>query len=144
MMKSNDNSFDGNNIELPFPPTAAHAIFEMEVYARFMRHLRNVPTSRPEIRVLTTIQFVADMMNEEDADIAMVLVGLGLRAPRLAFPESFLELMDKSMMRQIHDPASCAPAMRELQGHWHSKGDDKFAAFRRCYPTLSEGLFTPA
>ncbi len=141
-MKSNDNNFEGSNIVLPFPPTDMKATFEMEVYARFMRHLRTVPTTRPDIRVLATMQFVADMMNIEDTDVATVLVGLGLRAPRMAFPESFLVSADKALMREVHEIGFANPPMQELQSHWYNIGEDRFAAFRRCYPTLAEGMFT--
>lgn len=141
-MKSNDNQFDGNTIILPLPPTDMKATFEMEIYARFMRHLRTVPTSRPDIRVLAATQFVADMMNIEDSDVANVLVGLGLRAPRMAFPETFLTAADNAVMREIHEIGFVNPPMQELQSHWQKIGEDKFAAFRRCYPTLAEGMFT--
>ena len=43
IMKSNDN-FAKANIELPLPPDDQDAP-EMEIYARFMRHLRMVPNN---------------------------------------------------------------------------------------------------
>lgn len=143
-MKSNDNHFEGTNILLPFPPTDIKAEFEMEIYVRFMRHLRNVPSSRPEIRILAAIQFVADMMDIQDAVVAKTLVDLELRAPRMAFPESYLESVDNIMMRQIHEPEFANTALKDLYHYWQSTGEDKFAAFKRYYPTLAEGIFTPA
>ena len=143
-MKSNDNNFEGTNILLPFPPTDMKAEFEMEIYARFMRHLRNVPSSRPEIRILAATQFVADMMDIEDSLVANTLVDLGLRAPRLAFPEAYLEFIDNIMMRDIHEIGFISQALKDLRGHWQETGEDKFAAFKRCYPTLAEGMFAPA
>lgn len=143
-MKSNDNQFTGTNINLPLPPTDMKAEFEMEVYARFMRHLRQVPTSRPEIRVLAAIQFVADMIDVSDAQIAKTLVDLGLRAPRIAFPEAYLQFVDNNFMRSSHDVGYKNLALNELHHHWHSIGEDKFSAFKRCYPTLAEGVFIPA
>lgn len=141
-MKSNDNHFEGTNITLPFPPVDLSAAYEMEIYARFMRHLRTVPTSRPDIRVLAAMQFVADMMDIQDADVASVLVGLGLRAPRLAFPESYLQFVDYSLMRDVHEAGRKTASLQELQDHWRMIGEDKFAAFKRCYPTLADGVFT--
>lgn len=143
-MKSNDNNFEGLNIKLPFPPTDMKAEFEMEVYVRFMRQLRVVPSSRPEICILAAIQYVADMMDIEDALVANTLVDLGLRAPRMAFPEAYLEFLDKIMMRDIHEIGFISPALKELKSHWGAIGEDKFAAFKRCYPSLSEGIFVPA
>jgi hypothetical protein len=143
-MKSNDNKFEGIYIRLPFPPTDMKATFEMEVYARFMRHLRQVPTSRPEICILAATQFVADMLDVGDAEIAEILVDLGLRAPRIAFPESYLQFADRSMMRSIHEIRVTNNSLKDLQLHWQSIGEDKFAAFKRCYPSLAEGIFVPA
>lgn len=143
-MKSNDNNFEGLNIKLPFPPTDMKAEFEMEVYARFMRHLRTVPSSRPDICILAATQYVADMMDIQDALVANTLVDLGLRAPRMAFPESYLEFIDKLMMRDIHEIGFISPALKELSEHWRATGEDKFAAFKRCYPSLAEGMFVPA
>lgn len=143
-MKSNDNHFEAANIKLPFPPTDMKAEFEMEVYARFMRHLRAVPSSRPAICILAATQYVADMMDIEDSLVANTLVDLGLRAPRLAFPDAYLEFIDNIMMRDIHEIGFISPALKELRAHWQATGEDKFAAFKRCYPTLAEGMFTPA
>lgn len=143
-MTINDNSFEGANINLPFPPTYMKAEFEMEVYARFMRHLRHVPTSRPEIRVLAAIQFVADIMVVGDAQIAKILIDLGLRAPRMALPEAYLQFADKTLMRGIHEIEYSNTALKDLQHHWHMIGEDKFAAFKRYYPSLAEGVFVPA
>jgi hypothetical protein len=143
-MKSNDNRFEATNIKLPFPPTDMKAEFEMEVYARFMRHLRVVPSSRPEICILTATQYVADMMDIEDSLVANTLVDLGLRAPRLGFPDAYLEFIDNIMMRDIHEIGFISPALKELRDHWQATGEDKFAAFKRCYPTLATGIFTPA
>jgi hypothetical protein len=143
-MKSNDNKFEGTNIQLPFPPTDMKAAYEMEVYARFMRYLREVPTSRPEICILAATQHVADIMDAGDAPIAKILVDLGLRAPRMAFPESYLQFVDKALMRSIHEIGYANEALKDLQCHWQSIGEDKFAAFKRCYPTLAEGILLPA
>jgi hypothetical protein len=143
-MKSNDNQFEGINIHLPFPPTDMKAEFEMEVYARFMRHLRQVPSSRPEIRILAAIQFVADMMDVGDAHISKILVDLGLRAPRMAFPESYLQFVDNILMRSIHDVGYTNGALKDLHQHWQLIGEDIFAAFKRSYPILADGIFIPA
>lgn len=143
-MKSNDNNFEGTNIQLPFPPTDMKAEFEMEIYARFMRHLRAVPSSRPEICILAATQFVADMMDIQDSVVSKTLVDLGLRAPRVAFPESYLQSVDNIMMREIHEAGLASVALKDLHHHWQEIGDDKFAAFKRCYPTLAAGIFTHA
>lgn len=139
-MKNNETSFEGSNIMLPLPPLGAGMEFEMEVYVRFMRHLRQVPTTRQDIGILTAIQFAADMLDLPDEQIAKLLVDLGLRAPRMAFPESYLEFVDKISMREIHDCGYSNLALRDLRHHWQAIREDQFASFRRCYPTLVEGM----
>jgi len=130
---------------LPFPPEdRIETRTDMEIYARFMRHLRMVPSSREEIKILSSIQFVADMMAESDALVAKTLVDLGLRAPRVAFPETYLEHADQALMREAHDICSAGPALRDLKSHWDIIGEDRLAAFRRVYPTLTEGLYVSA
>lgn len=101
-MKTNDNVFEVSSIVLPLPPTSHFDdAFAMEIYARFMRQLRYVPTSRADIQVLTCIQFAADMMDISDAQVAKVLVDLGLRAPRSAFPIGYLSFVDRCSMQCI-------------------------------------------
>ncbi len=131
-------------IILPLPPehpTESDKV-EMDMYARFMRHVRTVPTSREDIRVLSTIQFVADMMVFDDAYVAKVLVDLGLRAPRVSFPERYLEFVDAAMMREVTEIGSANPAMWDLKRHWDDIGEDKFAAFKRDVPTIEVGSYS--
>lgn len=141
-MKANDNTYKlPDPIILPLPPEAPNARIEMEIYVRFMRHLRAVPNSREEIRILSSIQFVADMMGLEDAEVAHTLTECGLRAPRLAFPAEYLRRIDGEGLR-------CGPAagtvMSQLRQHWARIGEDRFAGFREYFPSLSESLFVDA
>ncbi len=110
-------------ITLPFPPLAmypdvAGSAFEMDVYTRFMRHLRVVPTSRPDIQILSSIQFVADMTGVDDAQIAKILVDLGLRAPRSAFPEGYLHHADTALKRVLGTFTAANKPLQELAGVW--------------------------
>jgi hypothetical protein len=119
-------------IELPLPP-AATAETEMDIYARFMRHLRMVPSSRMEIKVLSAIQFTADMMDLSDALVTKTLADMGLRAPRRALPASYLDHVDSSLMRtgfEVGAPSASAMAMKK---YWDDIGEDRFAAFRKDY-----------
>lgn len=135
---------DGNRIVLPFPPEdAPHLRQEMDIYVRFMRQLRSVPCSQDDIKILIAIQSVADMASLGDAFVARVLVDLGLRAPRLSFPESYLEHADASLMRSNYHVCAASPSLIALKDHWNAIGEDRLAAFRRVYPSLTEGLFTP-
>lgn len=143
-MKANDN-LHPERIILPIPHAELiddqQFRFEIEVYSRFMRHLRMVAHSREDIRILTSIQFVADMMNVCDTEIAAALVSLGLRAPRSALPQDFLDGVDAALMRDTANHAGPAPCIYELRDHWSKIGEDRFAAFRRYHPTLSIGLW---
>lgn len=129
---------NGKNITLPLPPEGAYDASEMDVYARFMRHLRHVPSSRLEIKVLSAIQFTADMMGHSDAHIAKLLVDLGLRAPRMAFPADFLEYADNALMREDWEVGAPSRGLSELQTYWAQIGEDQFAAFKRQYSLLDE------
>lgn len=109
----------------PLPPENTDERFEMEVYARFMRHLRYVPCGRPEIKVLSSIHFVADLLGCSDAHIAKILVDLGLRAPRIAFPSCFLDFTDIALSRKDWELGTAGPGLKELKTHWESLGEDK-------------------
>ena len=154
LKKGNDNRVDGasydvqtlgqrGDIMLPLPPEndGLHDV-EMEVYARFMRHLRHVPHSREDIKILTSIQFVADMLDYTDGQVARMLVDMGLRAPRLAFPADFLNFVDRSLMRGDWEVESARASMKELKQYWDEMGEDKFAWLKKDYvfaqPRLSE------
>lgn len=129
-LKSNDNLVSRRMI-FPLPPETAGADSEMEIYARFMRHLILVPNSKMEIKILSAIQFTADMLDISDALIAKTLVDLGLRAPRESFPSDYLEYADKTMLRSGWEVGGPSTATAELKAHWDSIGEDRFAAYRR-------------
>ncbi len=129
ILKSNDNRI-GENIFLPLAPEAADRN-DMEIYARFMRHLRTVPNNKAEIKVLSAIQFTADMLDISDALIAKTLVDLGLRAPRKALPSDYLEFIDKSILRSGWEVGGPTKSAAELKLYWDEIGEDKFAAYRR-------------
>ena len=146
---SNTGTANRERIALPIPPAPHIGIapgdkpdtrFEMEIYARFMRHLRDVPNSRMEIKILAAIGFTADMMDISDALVAKTLVDMGLRAPRRAFPLSFLEFADKTLQRKAWDNAAHTPAgIAEMHAHWNQIGEDRFAsASRREFATYNE------
>ena len=116
-------------VKLPMPPEMSERQ-EMEIYARFMRHLRCVPNSRSAIKVLSAAQFTADMLACSDAHVAKVLVDLGLRAPRAAFSADFLRFADQSLMRSGWEVGGPSSALLELQTFWNSIGEDRFAAFQ--------------
>ncbi len=106
-----------------------------------MRHLRNVPTSRTEIKILSAIQFTADMMGHSDAHISKVLVDFGLRAPRMAFPADFLKFADAALMRSGWEIGGASPAMKELKLFWDANGEDKLAVFKGEYDYATQRVF---
>jgi len=135
-IKANDNCLTELFV-LPVPEISDAPKTEMEIYAKFMRHLRTVPNSRMEIKILSSIQFVADMMDLPDSQVAKALVDMGLRAPRMALPSDFLDHADASLMRDDWELGSANSALKSLQDHWGKIGEDRFAAFKRFYPSLS-------
>lgn len=114
-------------IVLPVPSLDISEKDAQAIYAKFMRHLRHVPNSRTEIKVLSAIQFTADMLNYSDAHVSKILVDLGLRASRMAFPAEFLRFTDNALMRSGWDVGGPTPALVDLKRHWDHIGEDKFA-----------------
>lgn len=143
-MKANDNLLS-ERVILPIPEINArrnpNANTEMEIYAKFMRHLRCVANSRMEIKVLTSIQFVADMLDLPDSHVAKTLVDLGLRAPRMSLPTEYLDHADACLMRDDWEVGAANAPLKDLQKHWAKIGEDRFAAFKRYYPSLASGIF---
>jgi len=126
-----------SQIEYPLPPSKDDSI-TMEAYARFMQHLRRVPHNRMEIKILSAIQFTADMMDYTDAQIAKMMVDLGLRVNRCGLPMDYLEFADASLMRSGWDVGGPTASLNALKAYWDSNGEDKFAAFRKGYSLLDE------
>jgi len=139
-LKTNDNKVS-ERTTLPVPPAQQTSGTEMDIYARFMRHLRLVPASRWEIKILSAIQFTADMMDISDALVAKTLVDQGLRSTRKAFPASYLEYVDRSLMRSGWVVGGPTASSIELKQHWDEIGEDRFAAFRREYARPDETMF---
>lgn len=128
----------GMRYALPLPPASiTEQRDEMAVYARFMRHLRHVPAQRMEIKILSAIQFTADMMDLSDAHVAKVLVDLGLRAPRIAFPADFLGFIDQALQRSSLDVGAPNLAMSDLKSFWDGIGEDRFSGFKTGFGLLS-------
>lgn len=126
------------NVFLPLPPLDGSDNLELEVYARFMRHIRLVPNSRIEIKVLSAIQFTSDMMDLNDAIVSKMLADMGLRAPRKAFPEAYLDHVDHTLMRSGWDVAGPCASSVDMKRFWDDIGEDKFAAFKKDYPRVTE------
>ncbi len=133
---------EDNKIILPLlEMQKSHDQHDVEVYARFMRHLRHVPNSRPEIKVLSAIQFTADMLGYSDAQVARILVDMGLRVPRMALPADFLRFIDQSLGREDWVVGAASAAIKELKTHWDCIGEDKFIAFKGEYPLIAEETY---
>lgn len=143
-LKSNDND-TLKNIVLPLPPSDLDGVgrgaAEMEVYARFMRHLRMVPNSQADIKVLSAIQFTADMLDIRDALVTKILIDCGLRAPRKALPSDYLDHADNSLMRSGWEVGGPSGSTIELKKYWDSIGEDSLAAYRREPVIAEETLF---
>lgn len=125
------NAYEIERIMLPLPPALGdEARFEMEIYARFMRHLRQVPNNRMDIKILSSIQFTADMMDTSDALVAKTLVDLGLRAPRVAFPLAYLDFVDNTFRRGVWEAGtdSSRASRMALKNHWDRIGEEAVPA----------------
>ncbi|MAQ71398.1 MAG: hypothetical protein CL565_04305 [Alphaproteobacteria bacterium] len=139
-MKANDNNF-GDRIVLPLPPEDLNLQLEMDIYARFMRHLRMIPHSRTEVKILTAIQFVSDMTTCSEAHVTKVLVDLGLRAPRFALPAEYLDFADSAITRSSHDFGAATNSLKDLDTHWAKIGDDRYTTKHMEYTDFGTSLF---
>ncbi len=112
---------------------------QREIYSRFLGHMRHVPISRMEIKVLSSIQFSADMMDSSDAYIAKELVEMGLRAPKIAFPQEFLNYADRALLRNSFEIGAPSEAMIELAKGWSPvKEQLKLTSFRHVHEIVEE------
>ena len=114
---------------------------EMEIFDRFMRHLRHVPNNRMEIKILSSIQFTADLTNNSDAHVAKVLVDMGLLAPRMAFPADFLRFFDQSLVRSTWSVGAPSKAMLGLLKYWESLDEDRFSVHGDAYNIVGATVF---
>ena len=125
--------FDNSSVILPQRVAFEGSSREGDICIRFLRHLSAVPNNRLEIKVLSAIQFVADMMDCSDAHIAKTLVDVGLRAPRGAFPASYLAHADGSLACDGWDIGAPNQGLSALARHWQSLGQDTGHARSNAY-----------
>lgn len=126
---------------LPIMPASDLNFDDSSIYVRFIRHLRHVPTRRPEIKVLAAIQFTADILGHSDEHVAKTLVEFGLRAPRMAFPAEYLRFADRALMRKGWEVGGPSRALNDLKDHWDAIGEDKFAPFKAKYEIVEFRAF---
>ena len=108
--------------------------FEHEIVQMFLHCYEEKGHGRGEIRILSSIHAVADISGHGDAYIAKLLVDHGLRAPRMAFPQEFLDHVDQSCLRQGRaNFSTLSSAYKSLMDFWVRCGDDIFAFVRQDY-----------
>ena len=127
------------DVELPLPPEKDD-FSAMEIYARFMTHLRQVPHRRMEIKILSAIHFTANMADYTDAQVSKMLVDMGLRVGRDGLPADYLDFADASLMRSGWDVGGPSKGLAALKAFWDDIGEDKFAAFRKTYHLRDEHI----
>ena len=71
------------------------------------------------LKILASIRAVAQEMHCSEAHISKVLVDYGLRAPRNAFPQSFLKHIDDSIHSQSYMSGVASYSYKELFEHWY-------------------------
>lgn len=123
------DAFD--NVFLPLPPLDDADGLELEIYARFMRHYRLIPSAKMEIKILSAIQFTADMVDISDAVVSKTLADMGLRAPRGAFPESYLDHVDRTTMMSEWDVGGPTASAIDMKRFWGDIGDDVIEGYHR-------------
>lgn len=89
--------FTGKRIILPVPTKSFFYPEADDMAWSFLQVLRDIKHNDKASGIAKAIEFVADFMNASDAFVAKMLVDQGLRAPREAFCEEFLDYVDKSL-----------------------------------------------
>ncbi len=109
--------FTREKIILPFVTTDIGS-FERQIYDMFVFYLRQSNGPGLSLKILSAIEYVASCFDTNQAQIAKVLVDLGLRAPRTGFPPDFLNYVDAAMMKTSWEFGSACISIRELYDHW--------------------------
>lgn len=133
-LKSNDNK----KLTLPIMPTDP---VNIDIYVRFMRHLRMVPNEQMEIKILCAIQFTADMLDMSDSLVAKYLVDWGLRAPRKSYPMAYLDYVDKALMRHGCSIGGPNQATLHLKQYWDLIDQDQSVTQRKDTTTIDSSIF---
>ena len=81
------------------------------------------------------------MLGMGDEFVSKVLGDQGLRCPRQSFPSSYLEFVDKSLMRSGFAVGAPSMATIELRKFWDKIGEDKFAAYQYKFDVVNETTF---
>ena len=124
MIAFTDISEINGAVRYPLPPTVFDRFGEgLDLYVRFMRIVRASATTNVKAKILSAIQGAAIASGQGDGDASLLLIELGLRAPRAAFPAEFLERMDGALLRRAAGAQDLSPALRDLVIHWHDIGD---------------------
>ena len=80
---------------------------------------------KDELRVLKSIYRAADLTGNSDALVSKILVDHGLKAPRRAFPDDFLEHIDTIAMMEAKTIFSgLSESYNRLIQFWNAIGDE--------------------
>lgn len=145
-LKANDNNtatfspYAESGVLLPLPPLDKAEGMDLDIYARFMRHVRLVPNARLDIKILSAIQFTSDMLDMNDVIVTKSLADMGLRAPRAALPAAYLDHADRTLLRDGWDVGGPCASTRAMQTHWDEIGEDNPASATHDYAAFIEPL----
>lgn len=116
------------SVYLPTSFTTDFSGMEEMMIDRFMQYLVHVPNRRVEIKILSAIQFTADMLDCSDAHVSKTLVDHGLRAARMAFPMEFLTYVDQALTRSEWEVGGPNRALLELKAYWDKSGESRLTS----------------
>jgi hypothetical protein len=105
---------------MPVPPQASHP--DHDYYQAFVHVMNRLPhTMAIGIKLRTAIENTAEFMRTSPAHVARLLVDYGLRAPRQAFPASFLDYVDATRTpRHAVQRAAMDSDVIELKDFWQT------------------------
>lgn len=128
------------HVRYPLPPTAfSQWADEMDIYVRFMRQVRTSAYTKAEHKIFSGIQVAGAATHRDDAHVAMMLIDLGLRAPRGAFPAEFLCRIDAAITRAGQVESALSTAVADLLEHWQRiDGGGMVAVGTACLPGAAQ------
>ncbi len=130
--------FHAHHIALPRWPVDTTSDSDM-VCSRFLRHLEALGADYPARRILRSIQFVADLFGYSDAHVAKMLVDQGLRGPRHAFPESFLDFADQALPIPDWEVGGAGAPVQALAALWDALERQPLPSVRSHFSSFEEG-----
>ena len=110
-------------IVLPICPDDHADTEDKKTFHIFMQTLRSQSNSLMSSKVLSAIHSTAQRRQHDVDQVAKVLVDFGLKAPKKAFPQGFVNFCENAIARSINSFKPVPSSIRDLAAHWTKTGE---------------------